>query len=311
MNEGKKSQDLTPSTLRVLTYYTQKYLEDIFTAYNLAPHERKSFQAVPTSNPIPLTRERLDHVLTRSDKYACFEKTDGVRYILLLTIGDDGGHRATMTNRAGNMFLVTVTAPRTMFHDHTVFDGELVLDTATSKLKFMVFDSPRIGNRSILAETASDRLNMCRVAIEAIQCVEFTIMTKSMVPFIEVEALMRASVDHATDGVILVDIEAPVETYFTKTTFKYKQHHTIDVMCAKDNHLTTRDGRDIFDLYNFPAFMWTRAMAVGYIVELGLELKADSRVHLCFVRKRSDKRYANHSRCIVETVALVHSALVL
>lgn len=84
-------------------------------------------QSLPAPNPVPLRRKQLD--LLAKESYVVAEKSDGVRYLLLLSrfaSGPEKGREfAVMIDRTMEMFQVPVVANECFFNG-TIFDGELV-----------------------------------------------------------------------------------------------------------------------------------------------------------------------------------------
>jgi hypothetical protein len=81
----------------------------------------------PAPNPVSLSQESLATIT--SDEYVVAEKTDGVRYSLLLCTDPSQDERpvAVLMDRSCNKWaLPGVKAPRNLFTECSLFDGELV-----------------------------------------------------------------------------------------------------------------------------------------------------------------------------------------
>lgn len=302
---------LTPSTAAALACYARQYIDQIHRIYGVT--ERKAFQVIPLSNPIPLNRERLAHVRQRAEQYRCLEKSDGVRYALLLTISGDGTARAVMVNRAGDCFLIVASAPPPFFINQSLFDGELVFDRVDGSLRYLVFDAVQIGGWSLLFTPAAERMRACADAVPSITTNGFEVVMKTAVPLDRVHELLGVDVAHATDGVILLDAAAPVETYFTQTTFKHKTIQTVDVKVGRDGRLVTRDGCDVRNLTDRPiqASDDIQSLPADAIAELKCQPLECGGLRLELVRLRADKKIANHSRCVRETFELAFDVTLL
>lgn len=78
----------------------------------------------PSPNPVSVSRASLRGI--NPSDYVVAEKTDGVRYALLLCTDDEGKETAVMIDRACRKFEVAVRAPRRFFRGTgTLLDGEL------------------------------------------------------------------------------------------------------------------------------------------------------------------------------------------
>ena len=83
---------------------------------------------IPSPNPVSIERSHLDFLQKNINSFVVAEKSDGVRYLLLL--GRHGAAQepySVMINRKFEIFEVSVYANPAYF-DGSVFDGELVLE---------------------------------------------------------------------------------------------------------------------------------------------------------------------------------------
>ena len=84
----------------------------------------RTFLHNPAPNPISIERRHLPE-LSRQ-KYVVAEKSDGVRYLLLLTRDGGGRNLAVMADRTYRFWEVEVVAKASYFEGGSLFDGELV-----------------------------------------------------------------------------------------------------------------------------------------------------------------------------------------
>ncbi|KAH8594997.1 mRNA capping enzyme, catalytic domain-containing protein [Bisporella sp. PMI_857] len=130
----------------------------------------------PGAQPVSFARKHLK-ALTEKDYYLC-EKTDGMRYLLYLTHGDDEQLEVQylidrkndywgMTGESG--IHLPIPGHEAGFHTKTIIDGELVMDKApggTLQPRFMVFDCLVIDGVSLMDRSLDKRLAFFRERIQ-------------------------------------------------------------------------------------------------------------------------------------------------
>ena len=137
----------------------QHVCEQIYMAIGAARVQ----QHLPVAHPISL--ERADFARLRAANYVVGEKSDGVRYTLVLTLHpDDGEPIALMIDRHFHMFAVSVFARTSYFSKTTLFDGELVVAGGAAgaggcgcKLRYLVFDTMAVAGVSMMQRTYAER----------------------------------------------------------------------------------------------------------------------------------------------------------
>ena len=88
-----------------------------------------TFTHNPAPNPISIERKHLGNL--RRNQYVVAEKSDGVRYLLLLTRDLQGRNVAVMADRTYRFWEVEVLASAAYFDSGgSLFDGELVWSSA-------------------------------------------------------------------------------------------------------------------------------------------------------------------------------------
>ncbi|KAK5627650.1 hypothetical protein RRF57_003365 [Xylaria bambusicola] len=102
----------------------------------------------PGAQPVSFARRHLEE-LHREDYYVC-EKSDGMRYLLYMTEGDEGQEVHYFIDRKNDYWWIDrgnlhfpLPSDRMKFHTATVLDGELVMDTLDDGRKeprYLVFD---------------------------------------------------------------------------------------------------------------------------------------------------------------------------
>lgn len=91
----------------------------------------------PGPNPVSLERKHLNLLKTRGDQCVVGEKSDGVRYFLILGCTWNSQQKprgfAVMVNRNMDMFEVAVCAQEHWYRQGCIFDGEIVLRKCPGK----------------------------------------------------------------------------------------------------------------------------------------------------------------------------------
>lgn len=102
----------------------------------------------PAPNPVSLSLESLATITP--DEYVVAEKTDGTRYSLVLCTDPHDNEKpvAVLMDRACNKWTVPIRAPRYLFVECSLFDGEMVRRVSQpDKWDYYVFDAVYVGGR--------------------------------------------------------------------------------------------------------------------------------------------------------------------
>ena len=98
----------------------------------------------PNPMALPVSLERKDFSVLNGSPYAVSEKSDGLRYMLVLGKYSDGTHYSVMLDRKFTVYEVNVAAKEEHFTKGTLVDGELVWEFYSSlyppRQLYMVFD---------------------------------------------------------------------------------------------------------------------------------------------------------------------------
>jgi len=219
----------------------------------------------PGSNPVSIERKDLQDRM-QGREYLSGLKTDGVRYLLLLTMHNQEP-RAIMINRRFRMWEIEVWAPLSFFEKESVLDGELVWERVShNRLQqvFLVFDSPHIRS-SLLSSPYSSRLDALHKCVMSSPPAELerTILEEDkiflassdmkMCPkrFVPVEMALslweeRGSVRHRNDGMIFVEDTTLKSGGTDSSVLKWKpcSDITIDVLVRKDKVIVFSSGKE-------------------------------------------------------------------
>ena len=181
--------------------------------------------------PQPVSIERKHIPLLTSKRYLVTEKTDGERYLLLITELDDISY-AVLVNRKNQVFLLDIAVQTTVCKG-TILDGELI-QTKKNKFQFLVFDCVCAFGKSFVN---SDFVNRLQTAAEVVsnisECKSMDFKIKEFVPLTGLERYMThvmPKLNHQVDGLIFTPCALPIETGTNYSMFKWKPRYknTVD-----------------------------------------------------------------------------------
>jgi len=207
------------------------------------------------------------------NNYVALEKTDGVRYLLLLTTLEKIPY-AILIDRKMEMRVVNLDFSFSLFEQEALFDGELAQNIENGLYTFLIFDLIYTGVRNQNGERLykdtpyTQRMRQAnhivktmwqkQVSTEAEYRVysdgeqpqpsirnTFSLKVKRYVPLPEFSETFKQVVEQNTwkhhgfriDGFIFVRSRQPVEPFRNEQQFKYKPAslHTIDVQLFRTN----------------------------------------------------------------------------
>lgn len=244
----------------------------LMECWRVRNHRSKPATFSPVSNPCSIGRS--DVKMLKSHPYSVTLKSDGVRYILFLTIRpgpDKKAAVALMIDRARNMYEVEVVATEDHFLKGTVLEGELVWHQPDERgMDFYIFDAIMVRGESFTNQPFSKRLHVATQCVkwsaelnaqgsdlekhvaetESVAMVHFeppvSMMPKCFVDLQHVERLWndRHESKHRVDGLILQRDDAPyiVGTAKNGTIFKWKEHHSVD-LSSREGELYVLEGK--------------------------------------------------------------------
>jgi len=171
------------------------------------------------------------------------EKTDGMRYILLVVRVNDV-IKAVFVDRAFRMYSIESIGLQS--GDKCIFDGELVKETSGA-WSYYIHDAVLVNGRNIATHNLSQRLSHISTYLKSessIILTEISVQKKNMWEFKNFDTFLNREVsEHETDGIILTPINKGVETGTQYSMFKWKTEtqHTMDFMVT--------EGCRRFDIY--------------------------------------------------------------
>lgn len=221
---------------------------------------------IPTPNPVSIERKHLDTVAT--NRYVVALKSDGIRYLLLLSRWPEvlgGACFGVMVNRAGCAFEVKLFACAELFQG-SLFDGELVREKISEfnfrRQVYLVFDVVSAAGESMINADYLTRLKLIQTrffihddnamisriaqwdAIAAEYAVGgqivsggnkrgLTFRPKNCSRVSELASMWRTlpGCPYPVDGLIFTPVDEPVKIGTHATMFKWKTCHTIDMRC--------------------------------------------------------------------------------
>ena len=148
---------------------SQSPVDDEGTRYELYEAMCRAWGIEPrdvSHNPCPMAVTLEAHHLDKhaASDYLVVPKTDGIRYLLLLTMTTHGAH-AVMIGRDMCMYEIEVWAPLSFFESGTLLDGELAW-TREGTMSYFAFDAMAIEGRRLSRQPLVERLHAVRQALE-------------------------------------------------------------------------------------------------------------------------------------------------
>lgn len=163
--------------------------------------------------PQPVSMERKDLCKLSQFPYMVAEKTDGMRFLMLIEKG-----QRYLIDRA---FRVYLTDTEEKSNKLSILDGELVQET-DGTWAYYAHDAVVIEGTSIITRNLTERLARIYEFVSTLESVK----AKKMVPFEKLEEFLAEQVSlaaiHAVDGLILTPIDKPVESGTQYSLFKWK-----------------------------------------------------------------------------------------
>lgn len=286
----------------------------------LAKDKRKI--GFPGTQPKTFTKETFD----KNKKYVVAEKTDGVRYLLLITQND-----ILNTKQYGHTFLVTRSfdfygvprmndiweydIERLLLLNNTLMDGELVIDN-DKEIVFYLFDVLCLGNTFFGYSNFYERISMCKYFVNYVNSIDVYNEDDVDIVF-KVKNVLDATVEnikdiwskrgllpHGNDGLIFTERDTKYWNGSSSSVLKWKPliDATVDFEISADNmYLIARimGTPFIYDYYN-------DGLGSTPVMEAKLNTIKDKWE---YVRDRPDKVMANDLNTIYNVVDSIDNSI--
>ncbi len=202
--------------------------------------------------------------------YVC-EKSDGIRYLLYLTVDDYNGETQYLIDRKNDYWWIPtdhmhlpIEGEQSGFHTKTVVDGELVLDTladGTVDPKFLVFDCLLLDGKDLRGRTLDKRLAYFKEQVfkpywalfgaspAYLRDQSFTLEMKDMQFSYGIEMMFRQVIPklkHGNDGLIFTCCSTAYQSGTDPHILKWKPvtENTIDFRVRLHFRMAAPDGDD-------------------------------------------------------------------
>ena len=336
---------LSPHSLITDAQETHIYWMKLLSLWRL-PRNIKHF---PAANPVSIERKHL--VTLEAEDYVCGLKTDGVRYVLLMTTKPNSHIPiAIMIDRARNMYEIEIWAHETFFTMGSLLDGELVWDhSKRESMAYIVFDAIVIRGEHCSNMVYTERLRQIRDTIlyadpelddRTVECAiieevkfaarnndfDISIVPKRCVPKEHLRTLWerRMHENHNNDGIIFTCNCSGVDTGTSRFVYKWKPQHTVDVRVSYANdqwqvgvNSNTDDSiLPIETIIERPVRLennrLTQALQDRHMCIIECVVRiVDDTIVLIPERQRTDKNTANNVRTVLATILNVEENIIV
>ncbi|KAK6865603.1 hypothetical protein PG995_002131 [Apiospora arundinis] len=232
----------------------------------------------PGAQPVSFARHHLKELRSK-DYYVC-EKSDGIRYLLYLTIHPTTGDEAHfMIDRRNDYWYVTsgsthipTTKAENTFHQGTLLDGELVMDDIGNGRKeptYLVFDCLALDGQNLMSRELPKRLGYFKEWIynpykalykkypEEKQYQSFFLGMKEMQVAYGIEMMFREvikNLKHGNDGLIFTCLGSEYKPGTDPHILKWKaaDENTVDFRWKLEWPTIQPDEEDIAEGWSEP-----------------------------------------------------------
>lgn len=245
----QRSLPIVPSRTRVLDEGARAhYWREILRLWRVSP-DRTFF---PGAHPMAVDRNTVRQM--RTHPYVVSLKTDGTRFLLLLTHRPNEQPVAILCDRAMTMYEVHVWAASSFFTG-TLIDGELAWERNGCALHYLVFDAVAVSGEHVANRTFGERLQIIhdvlfvpwrdmhddelerhvrderKICMRQSEPHKVVIRPKGCAPMRNACSVWdaRHASPYRNDGLLFTQTDAPMPVGRTTAMLKWKPHHTIDI----------------------------------------------------------------------------------
>jgi hypothetical protein len=272
-NTGQRSNNIVPGVAVIQDSVKLRQIYD-FAARVYGSPVPLSYNPCPL--PVSLSKNQLEYIKQKENDYVVSEKTDGVRYQLILYQYLDGRQCSVMMDRNLNCYEVAVVAKRPFFQHGTIFDGELVWEyhapSGTFYQTYIIFDVYICAGEKTLKDDYIDRMGCIHDLVAMDEnvrdkkktsssswetCAEqharegkivslgnihsLIFITKPCFSLANFSAMLRNKSKFNSDGILFTPISEAVRFGRHPHMFKWKPHQTIDVSVSMQYDENTDD----------------------------------------------------------------------
>ena len=229
-------------------------LTRLFTENLPSINDRFNYEKFPGGHPISFTKSHL----ALKEPYLVCEKTDGVRYLLMMPAipGLNGivNAEAYLIDRKYNFWKITVHVPGEVLVGDNLYDTELIFDYGTEP-RLLIFDTIFCRGTCFLYNNYYERLRAAWKALVYPLRLTRSRSENSMEIYLkdffepkDIDYLYNQiipSLPHESDGLIFTKVEAPYSSGTNSNIIKWKPPHLNTI----DFYIKSTSEENLFELY--------------------------------------------------------------
>lgn len=208
--------------------------------------------------PQPVTVEKKNFEMLKTEPYMICEKSDGERYVLLL-INITNKPMCFLINRNNDFYFININFTKEVF-EGSIFDGELI-KTKSGSWNYLIHDCMCYNGESFINKPHNIRYQ-CIIDLIVKRYVNkptdpFNVKTKLFYTFgPEIHKTwehIKSTTDNKIDGLIFTPVDHPITFKRDYKLLKWKEScdHTMDLLVKKSGKKFHLHGSDKKDLYVF------------------------------------------------------------
>lgn len=210
--------------------------------------DRKKF---PGAQPCSVMRADLQTLAT--EHYVVAPKTDGTRYLMLVSGSAESSDMVFMIDRSLSIWIVPLFFREPVHASRALFDGELVYDSVRCEWVYQIFDLVGCGTRFQPRDNYVKRMENARHLIQRellptapnAAPAPMRVIVKRFYPTYKIDALlsdMERNTGCQTDGLVFTPVPLGVKPFRNRRTFKWKEQrdNTVDFALLYNVHVSER-----------------------------------------------------------------------
>ena len=205
----------------------------------------------PGAQPCSVMRDDLKALAT--DHYVVAPKTDGTRYLMLVSGSAESRDIVFMIDRSMSIWIVPIFFREPVHVSRALFDGELVYDNERGEWLYQIFDLIGCGTRFTPRDNYVKRMENARHLIQhellppAVHAPPppMRVLVKRFYPTYRIDVLlsdMERERGCRNDGLIFTPVPLGVRPFRNRRMFKWKEqsNHTVDFAVLYNVHVSKR-----------------------------------------------------------------------